>query len=137
MASCKQTAQKSTGGKTPHVKLAMKAARAAKRNAPVVGGVKKPHHYPPGTVTLREIRKYQKSTDLLICKAPFQRLVREIYIDVTSKPLHPHAPSDYRRQGTSILALQEASEAYHVGLFEDTNLCALHSKRKTIMPKAI
>jgi histone H3 len=135
MARCKQTAQKSTGGKAPRVQLSTKAARAARRNAPLVGGVKKPHRYRPGTVALREIRKYQKSTDLLIRKAPFQRLVREIYIDVADNT--KHVPTDYRWQGSSILALQEASEAYHVGLFEDTNLCALHSKRKTIMPKDI
>ena len=135
MARCKQTARKSTGGKAPRVQLATKASRAARRNAPLVGGVKKPHRYRPGTVALREIRKYQKSTDLLIRKAPFQRLVREIYIDVADNT--NHVPTDYRWQGSSILALQEASEAYHVGLFEDTNLCALHSKRKTIQPKDI
>ena len=134
MAWCKQTAQKSTGGKVPCMQLSTKAARAARRNGPAVGGVKKPHHYRPGTDALREIRKYQKSTYLLICKAPFQRLVREIYGDVASTS---HVSSGYRWQGSSILALQEASEAYHVGLFEDTNLCALHSKRKTIMPKDI
>ena len=114
--------------------LAIKAARESRRNAPAVGGVKKPHRYRPGTVALREIRKYQKSTDLLICKAPFYRLVREIYGDVASVS---HVSSDYKWQGSSILALQEASEAYHVGLFDDTNMCALHSKRKTIMPKDI
>ena len=135
MAWCKQTAQKSTGGKAPRVQLSTKAARAAGRNAPAVGGVKKPHHYRPGTVALREIRKYQKSTDLLIRKAPFQRLVRQIHIDVARKT--KQIPTDYRWQGSSILALQEASEAYHVGLFEDTNLCALHSKRKTIQLKDI
>ncbi len=135
MARCKQTARKSTGGKAPRMQLSTKAARAARRNAPLVGGVKKPHRYRPGTVALREIRKYQKSTDLLIRKAPFQRLVREVYGDVAHN--NKHVPSDYRWQGSSILALQEASEAHHVGLFEDTNLCALHSKRKTIQPKDI
>lgn len=120
---------------TKAARVATKAARVAfRRNAPAVGGVKKPHRYRPGTVALREIRRYQKSTDLLIRKAPFQRLVREIYGHIASVS---HVPSEYRWQGTSILALQEASEAYHVGLFEDTNLCALHSKRKTIMPKDI
>ena len=134
MARCKQTARKSTGGKAPHMQLSTKAARAARRNAPLVGGVKKPHRYRPGTVALREIRRYQKSTDLLIRKAPFQRLVREIYGHIESVS---HLKGEKRWQGSSILALQEASEAYHVGLFEDTNLCALHSKRKTIMPKDI
>ena len=84
---------------------------------------------PPGTLALREIRKYQKSTELLIRKLPFQRLVREICADNLGK--------DLRFQSAAVLALQEASEAYLVGLFEDTNLCALHSKRVTIMPRDI
>uniref|UniRef100_A0A8C9B8U2 Core Histone H2A/H2B/H3 domain-containing protein n=1 Tax=Phocoena sinus TaxID=42100 RepID=A0A8C9B8U2_PHOSS len=93
---------KSTGGKAPRKQLATKAAR---KSAPATGGVKKPHRYRPGTVALREIRRYQKkSTELLIRKLPFQRL---------------------------------ACEAYLVGLFEDTNLCAIHAKRVTIMPKDI
>ena len=73
MARTKQTARKSTGGKAPRKQLATKAAR---KSAPATGGVKKPHRYRPGTVALREIRPYQKSTDLLIRKLPFQRLVR-------------------------------------------------------------
>ncbi len=92
----------------------------------VAGGVKAPHRYRPGTVALREIRKYQKSTDLLIRRMPFQRLVREIA---------QAFKADLRFQSTAIMALQEASEAYLVSLFEDTNLCALHAKRVTIMPK--
>ena len=75
MARTKQTARKCTGGKAPRKQLATKAARKA---APTSGGVKKPHRYRPGTVALREIRKYQKSTDLLVRKAPFQRFVREV-----------------------------------------------------------
>ena len=78
MARTKQTARKSTGGKAPRKQLATKAAR---KSAPATGGVKKPHRYRPGTVALREIRKYQKSTELLIRKLPFQRLVREIAQD--------------------------------------------------------
>ena len=93
---------------------------------PTRGGVKKPHRYRPGTVALREIRRYQKSTDLLIRKAPFQRLIREIAQDFKS---------DIRFQSLALLDLQEASEGYLVGLFEDTNLCAIHGKRVTIMPK--
>ena len=77
-------------------------------------------------MALREIRRYQKSTELLIKKLPFQRLVREISQDFKS---------DMRFQGTSVLALQEASEAYLVSLLEDTNLCAIHAKRITVMPK--
>lgn len=95
---------------------------------PATGGVKKPHRYRPGTVALREIRKYQKSTELLIKKLPFQRLVKEIAQDVKT---------DLRFQSAAIGALQEASEAYLIGLFEDTNLCAIHAKRVTIMPKDI
>ncbi|GMP59897.1 hypothetical protein CsSME_00038952 [Camellia sinensis var. sinensis] len=78
MARTKQTARKSTGGKAPRKQLATKAAR---KSAPATGGVKKPHRFRPGTVALREMRKYQKSTELLIRKLPFQRLVREIAQD--------------------------------------------------------
>ena len=80
------------------------------------------------TTTPTIVRRYQKSTDLLIRKLPFQRLVREIAQDFKS---------DLRFQGSAVLALQEAAEAYLVGLFEDTNLCAIHAKRVTIMPKDI
>ena len=125
MARTKQTARKSTGGKAPRKQLATKAAR---KSAPATGGVKKPHRYKPGTVALREIRRYQKSTELLIRKLPFQRLVREIAQDFKT---------DLRFQSSAVSALQEASEAYLVGLFEDTNLCAIHAKRVTIMPKDI
>ena len=90
--------------------------------------VKKPRRYRPGKVALREIRKYQKSTDLLIKKLPFQRLVRGIAVAFKS---------DLRFQSTAIMALQEAAEAYLIGLFEDTNMCAIHAGRVTIMPKDI
>ena len=78
-------------------------------------GVKKPHRYRPGTVALREIRRYQKSTELLIRKLPFQRLVREIAQDFKT---------DLRFQSSAVMALQEASEAYLVGLFEDFFFCS-------------
>ena len=123
MARVKQTARKSTGGKAPRKQLATKAARKA---APPVGGCKKPHCYRPGTVALREIRKYQKSTDLLLRKLPFQRLAREITQNVRG---------DLPFQATALAASQEASEAFLVGLMEDTNLCAIHARRVTIMPK--
>ncbi|KAM9384775.1 histone H3, embryonic-like [Pholidichthys leucotaenia] len=100
------------------------ATKAARKSAPATGGVKKPHRYRPGTVALREIRRYQKSTELLIRKLPFQRLVREI-------------AQDLRFQSSAVMALQEASEAYLMGPFEDTNLCTIHAKRVTIMPKDI
>lgn len=124
MARTKQTARKSTGGKAPRKTLATKTARASVPAVP--SGTKKPHRYRPGTVALREIRKYQKSTELLIRKMPFQRIVREI-----AQNIHV----EMRFQSVAILALQEAAEAYMVGLFEDTNLCAIHAKRVTIMPK--
>ncbi|XP_017318416.1 histone H3.3A-like [Ictalurus punctatus] len=125
MARTKQSVRESTGGKAPRKQLATKAAR---KSAPATGGVKKPHRYSPGTVALREIRRYQRSTELFIRKLPFQRLVREIVQDF--KP-------DLRFQSAAIGALQEASEAYLVGLCEDTNLCAIYAKRVTIMPKDI
>ena len=127
MARTKQTARKQTTtvGKAPRKSISGKAAR---KSAPVEMGIKKPHRYRPGTVALREIRKFQKSTELLIRKLPFQRLVREIAGEFKS---------DLRFQTQSILALQEAAEAYLVGLFEDTNLCAIHARRVTIMPKDI
>jgi histone H3 len=79
MARTKQTARKLTGGKAPRKSLAVKAARKTAPGGPAeMGGIKKSHRFRPGTVALREIRKYQKSTDLLIRKLPFQRLVREI-----------------------------------------------------------
>ncbi|XP_034888473.1 uncharacterized protein [Populus alba] len=98
-------------GKAPRKQLATKAA-------PATGGVKKPHRFGPGTVALREIRKYQKSIELLIRKLPFQRLVREIAQDFKT---------DLRFQSSAVAALQEAAEAYLVGLFEDTNLRATHN----------
>ncbi|EGG02998.1 histone-fold-containing protein [Melampsora americana] len=127
MARTKQTARKSTGGKAPRKQLAAKAARKSAPTASA-GGVKKPHRYKPGTVALREIRRYQKSTELLIRKLPFQRLVREIAQDFKT---------DLRFQSSAIGALQESAEAYLVSLFEDTNLAAIHAKRVTIQPKDI
>ena len=117
MARTKQTARKSTGGKVPRKQLATKAAR---KSSPAAGAVKKPHRYRPGTVALREIRKYQKSTELLI------RKLREVAQDFKN---------DLRFQSSAVMALQEAAEAYLVSLFEDTNLCAIHAKRVTIMPR--
>ncbi|XP_076314825.1 histone H3-like [Tachypleus tridentatus] len=100
----------------------------ATKAALATGGVKKPYRYRPGTVALREIRRYQKSTELLIRKLSFQRMVREIV---------RYFKTDLRFQSSAVMALQEASEACLVGLFEDTNLCAIHAKRVTIIPKDI
>ena len=87
---------------------------------------RRPQRYQPGTVALREIRRYQRSSELLIRRMPCQRLVREI--------AQVHNPY-LRFQSGAILALQESAEAYLVGLLEDSNLCAIHAKRVTIMPK--
>src|SRR5215210_6008234 len=113
MARTKQSARKHTGEK----QLATKAAR---KSAPVTGGVKKPHRYRPGTVALREIRRYQKSTDLLIRKLPFQRLIREILATFeTILPARvrngiriPRQAVQYRITSTMSETLQEAAEAY-------------------------
>lgn len=85
-----------------------------------------PKRFRPGIVALREIRRFQKSTELLIRKLPFQRLVREIAQEI--KP-------GMRFASSAVGAMQEASEAYLVGLFEDANACAIHAKRVTITPK--
>ena len=93
------------------------------------GKVKKPRKYWPGTVALREIQRYQKSTELLIWKLPFSRLVCEIAQEVGKTDMH--------FQGSTIICLQEAAEAFLVSLLEDANLCTIHAKRVTIMPKDI
>ena len=97
-----------------------------RRRAPATGGVKKPHRYRPGTVALREIRHYQKSTELLCRKLPVARLIQEVAQDFKT---------NLRFQTSAIAALHEAMEDYIVNLFTDTNLCAIHAKRVTIMPK--
>ncbi|KAN0033564.1 hypothetical protein ACTFIV_000025 [Dictyostelium citrinum] len=119
--------KKSTGAKVPRKHLGNKSSHSNK-SFPSTQGLKKTHRFRPGTVALREIRRYQKSSELLIKKLPFQRLVREIAQEFKT---------DLRFQAAAIQALQEASEAYLVGLFEDTNLCAIHAKRVTIMVKDI
>ena len=91
------------------------------------GKVKKTRKYWPGTVALCEIWCFQKSKDLLIWKLPFSWLVYEIALEVRKY--------DLCFQGHTIICLQEAAEAYLVGLMEDTILCAIHAKRVTIMPK--
>lgn len=127
-------------GKTPSIIMLTNAGKvprkdpvtmAVRKRLPTSGGVQKPHRYRPGTVALREIRKFQKTTDLLIRRLPFQRLVREITADLFRfTPLE-----EPRFQSAAIGALQEAAEDYLVHLFEDTNLCAIHARRVTIMPK--
>lgn len=125
MARTKQIARKNTGGAYPLEALKTKAAQRAEEQQPRTS---KPYRYRPGTKALMEIRRYQKSTDLLFRKLPFQRLVREI-----AQAIKP----DLMFQSHALLALQEASEAYITGMFEDANLVTLHAKRVTMMPKDI
>lgn len=112
------------------VKQLAQAAERRKGRTPSSGGLggKRPHRFRPGTVALREIRRYQKGHELLIPRAPFLRLVRNIAMD-------ERFGGDYRFQANAIEALREATEAYMISLFEDTNLCAIHAKRVTIMPR--
>ena len=123
MARTKQTARKSTGGKAPCKQLAGKAARKSYKKPEEP---KKQRRYRPGTVALREIRRYQKSTVLLTRKLPFQRLVKEIADD---------AKDGLRFHASAMEALQQLTEDHMVHLFEDANLCAIHAKRVTIYPK--
>ena len=124
MARIKQTARKNASMANKTRKQLYN--RAARKSAPAMGGLKKPHRFRPGTVAIREIKRYQKSTELLIKRLTFQRLVKEIA---------QNFKSDLRFQASAVVALQEATESYMVSLFQDTNLCAIHAKRVTIMPK--
>ena len=128
MARTKQTARKSTGGKCPRYLLQTRSARRS--NPYPTGGVKKPRRFRPGTVALRQIRKYQHSTELLIRKLPFQRLVKEV-VQNMFPTLH------YRFQSTALLALQEACEDFLVRMFTKVNDIAIHGKRVTITPSDI
>lgn len=120
MGRMQQTARKSLYPTT-----APRKGHGGKKLVAHVGSVRKARRFRPGTVALREIRKYQQSSELLIKKMPFQRLVREIVQEIRD---------DLRLRASALAALQHAAEAYLVGLFEDTNLCAIHAKRVTIMP---
>ena len=132
MARTKQTARRDQGGKALRRIFtknppSIKAQRAAKKGKMGYSEPKK-QRFRPGTVALWEIRRYQKNTDLLIRKLPFQHLVREIIFKYKQ---------DCQLAAAAAAALQEATKAYLVGLFEDTNLRAIHAKRVTIMPKVI
>lgn len=157
MARVKQTARKSTiigsspqqPGKQPRSHPTANKKVGGKR--PGAEGEKPPRRYRPGALALKQIRKYQKGTELLIKKLPFQRLVREIAENLPRIYASQRASMDFDSKGNpypkksisdglrfkseALAALQEAAETYLVGLFEDTNLCAIHAKRVTIMPK--
>lgn len=106
-------------------KLPADIQKAARRKRTTV---KQQRRFRPGTVALRQIRKYQRNTELLIPKLPFRRLVRSIATNIDNQN---------RFQATALLALQEASEAYLVSILENANLCAIHAQRITIQPKDI
>ncbi|KAG0439374.1 histone H3.2 [Dictyocoela muelleri] len=125
MARTKQTARKSTGGKAPRKQLSTKAAR---KSAISETPVKRTHKFKPGLVAIKEIRKYQKSTDLLLRKRPFQRIIREI--------VNPMCP-DLRFKPSAIKALQEIYEAQLCGICEDAYQCTVHAKRVTLMNRDI
>jgi histone H3 len=119
MARTKETARKTKS-------LGSKKVKKSKKTT--TSGVKKAHKWRPGTVALREIRKYQKSTELLLRKAPFQRLVRE---------LATAHKDGLRFQSSAVQAIQESTESYIISLLSDTNLCAIHGRRVTIMAKDV
>ncbi|PIC28091.1 hypothetical protein B9Z55_020121 [Caenorhabditis nigoni] len=125
MARTKQLARRSTGSSTNPMMPKTTPPAVIVKVARTLGGVMKPHRYRPGVVALREVHRYQKSTELLILKRPFERLVREIAQEMML---------DLRFQSSTIEALQHASEAFLVELFELTQLCAIHAKRVTIKP---
>ncbi|OSD04224.1 histone-fold-containing protein [Trametes coccinea BRFM310] len=128
------TARKSTGGKAPAGRASDASRRESGQGADQPAARKK--RFRPGTVALREIRKYQKSTDLLIQKLPFSRVVREIALDMMTDTID-YGDTGLRWQSSAILALQEATEAFLVHMFEDANLCAIHAKRVTVMQRDI
>ena len=129
MARSKQIPHKQSGVAQKMPRKQFQTQKPPGANA-VAGEVKvrKAHRFRPGTVALRDIRRYQKGTELLIRRLPFQRLVREIMQDFSCL-------NDMRIQASALAALQEAAEAYLTGLFDDTNLIAIHAKRVTIMPR--
>lgn len=128
MARTKLVACKSCGGKDPARRELQ--TEAARRMAPRPKGVAVPKKRARnGMKALQEIRQHQKTTHLLIRKAPFQRLVREILQEVTP------AGSNYRLQSVALLALQEAAEHHLTGVFDDSQLLAIHAKRITIFPR--
>lgn len=132
MARFKQIPSKKNEPKGVARKALLNNLARKKTKTPDTGGLgskpKKPHRFRPGTVALRDIRRYQKSHDLLIPRAPFVRLVRDLTLKVNNDQM-------MRYNINAIEAMREACEAYIVSLFEDTNLLAIHAKRVTIMPR--
>ncbi|KAL8855188.1 MAG: hypothetical protein Q9221_000094 [Calogaya cf. arnoldii] len=134
LATKRPKGRPSTGGKAVARKSIGGAPKAKRKSSGVQARpqTRKARRYKPGTIALREIRRYQRSTDLLLLKLPFSRLVREIALSLVLA-----GGETLRWQSQAIQALQESAEAFMVHLFEDTNLCAIHAKRVTIMQKDI
>ena len=128
MARTKHTARKGMDGAASRMTKASKNIATKAPHKPPSQQLKKKRRFRPGTVTLREICQYQKSTELLIRRAPFQWVIYEIMRGIRN---------DLRIQAAVVWGLQEAAEAYLVGLFKDSNLCAIHTKWVTIMPRDI
>lgn len=131
------TARKSTGREKPAPASARGGKIKASNAEDEQGQLRKKRRYRPGTLALREIRKYQRSTDLLLRRLPFSRVVREIAMDMMTDTNYERGEAGLRWQSSAIMALQEATEAFLVHLFEDANLCAIHAKRVTIMQRDI
>ena len=125
-ASRRSEARQQTGGKGPPRGAGKQPRKPAALKTTLTRGVKKTFRYRPGTVALREIRRYQKSVHPLITRAPFGRVVREIAQNIKA---------DLRFQSTAMLASQEASEYFLVHMLERTQLAAIHEKRVTIKDK--
>ena len=128
MARTKHTVRKAMDGAAIRTVQASKNIAVKAPRKPPPCQMQKRRRFRPGTVALREIWQYQKSTDLLIRRAPFQRVIYEIVRSFRN---------DLRIQAAAIKCLQEAAEAYLVGLFEDSDLCAIHAKQVTIMPRDV
>jgi len=126
MAKGKKAGRKKSPKKSSVSKMGRKSKPAKGGIKAAKGGKERKMRFRPGTVALREIRRYQKSVRNLMPRAPFARLVRRIAGELNG---------DLRMQARALMALQEAAESYLTGLFEDTQLCALHAKRVTVMPK--
>ena len=132
-APSKPTSKKlaARGGKQPQKHMLHKLLKWTS----TTGAIKKPHRYHPGLLALQEIHRYQQSTDSLIRRTPFNKLIKEISQEYRICPEGPRTPSvQVRFQSTALAALQEAAENFLVGLFEDVNLSAVHGKRVTVMP---
>ncbi|KAJ3259881.1 hypothetical protein HDU77_001601 [Chytriomyces hyalinus] len=119
-----------TKSKVPAPRLTKIVSPEPMEPAPLENAPARKRRYMPGTVALRETRKYPKSTDLLLRKLPFQKVVREVLTQFT-------VDKTFEFQTSAVLCLQEAAEAYLVHLFQDANLCAIHAKRVTIMQRDI